>query len=99
MFDCVGKGNNRFYMYKEYSICTDCETYNNSSEPGVWLKIYEILFGLPTNMVRGVKYTTIDGSNNKKMQLPLPPLQEQHRIVAKIEELFTQFDKIEEGVS
>ena len=35
----------------------------------------------------------------KKMQLPLPPLQEQHRIVAKIEELFTQFDKIEEGVS
>ena len=66
MFDCVGKGNNRFYMYKEYSICTDCETYNNSSEPGVWLKIYEILFGLPTNMVRGVKYTTIDGSNNKK---------------------------------
>ena len=35
----------------------------------------------------------------KKMQLPLPPLQEQHRIVAKIEELFAQFDKIEEGVS
>ena len=35
----------------------------------------------------------------KKVQLPLPPLQEQHRIVAKIEELFTQFDKIEEGVS
>ena len=35
----------------------------------------------------------------KKKQLPLPPLQEQHRIVAKIEELFTQFDKIEEGVS
>ena len=35
----------------------------------------------------------------KKMQLPLPPLQEQHRIVAKIEELFNQLDKIEESVS
>ena len=27
--------------------------------------------------------------------IPLPPQQEQHRIVAKIEELFTQLDKIE----
>ena len=27
--------------------------------------------------------------------IPLPPLSEQHRIVAKIEELFVQFDKIE----
>ncbi|UWP51471.1 restriction endonuclease subunit S [Segatella copri] len=34
----------------------------------------------------------------KKMQLPLPPLQEQHRIVAKIEELFNQLNKIEESV-
>jgi type I restriction enzyme S subunit len=30
--------------------------------------------------------------------IPLPPLSEQHRIVAKIEELFVQFDKIESSL-
>ena len=29
------------------------------------------------------------------LPIPLPPHQEQHRIVAKIEELFAQLDKIE----
>ena len=41
---------------------------------------------------------TISIVNKSKMEnvvMPLPPLQEQHRIVAKIEELFTQLDKIE----
>lgn len=30
----------------------------------------------------------------KKMILPLPPLNEQKRIVARIEELFTEIDKM-----
>ncbi len=41
---------------------------------------------------------TISIVNKSKMEnvvMPLPPLQEQHRIVAKIEELFVQLDKIE----
>ena len=29
--------------------------------------------------------------------LPLPPLAEQHRIVAKIEELFKEIDKLKAG--
>lgn len=33
--------------------------------------------------------------NLEKMLFPIPPLHEQHRIVAKIEELFAQLDKIE----
>jgi len=34
----------------------------------------------------------ISRSNLAKIEFPLPPLQEQHRIVAKIEELFTRLD-------
>ena len=44
---------------------------------------------------------TISIVNKSKMEnvvMPLPPLQEQHRIVAKIEELFTQLDKIESSL-
>jgi len=40
----------------------------------------------------GSTFDAITGDRLRKIELPLPPLSEQHRIVAKIEELFTQLD-------
>ena len=50
------------------------------------------------NLIRKSSAVTISIVNKSKMEnieIPLPPLEEQHRIVAKIEEIFTQLDAIE----
>ncbi len=46
----------------------------------------------------GVKMPRLSTTDAKKAIIPLPPLAEQHRIVAKIEELFTQLDNIAEAL-
>ncbi len=40
----------------------------------------------------GSTFTAINGDQLRKLPIPLPPLPEQHRIVNKIEELFSQLD-------
>ena len=40
----------------------------------------------------GTTFNAITGNQLKTFEVPLPPLPEQHRIVAKIEELFTKLD-------
>jgi type I restriction enzyme S subunit len=40
----------------------------------------------------GTTFNAITGSQLSGIEIPLPPLPEQHRIVAKIEELFTKLD-------
>lgn len=46
------------------------------------------------NFITGTTRARISRSNLEKMPVPLPPLAEQQRVVAKIENLFTQIDKI-----
>ena len=46
----------------------------------------------------GVKMPRLSTTDARKGLIPLPPLSEQHRIVAKIEELFAQLDKIESSL-
>ena len=40
----------------------------------------------------GTTFNAITGNHLKTFEIPLPPLSEQHRILAKIEELFTKLD-------
>ena len=40
----------------------------------------------------GIAIPNVNASNLKQIRVPLPPLPEQHRIVAKIEEVFTKLD-------
>ena len=46
----------------------------------------------------GSTFKAISGDIIKNELFPLPPLAEQHRIVAKIEELFAQLDAIENSL-
>jgi type I restriction enzyme S subunit len=46
----------------------------------------------------GVGQPNVSGSSLAKLTIPLPPLKEQHRIVLKIEELFSELDHSEEGL-
>ena len=52
--------------------------------PAYWLAISESKLGIAVQNVNATKL--------KKIALPIAPLPEQHRIVAKIEELFTKLD-------
>ena len=45
-----------------------------------------------SKLQRGTSYPAVRDSDVRAQPIPLPPLPEQHRIVAKIEELFTQLD-------
>lgn len=45
--------------------------------------------------MKGDNSPSINKGDIDSWLFPIPPLQEQHRIVAKIEELFAQLDKIE----
>ena len=44
---------------------------------------------------KGIGLLGLSSNALHKLHVPLPPIKEQHRIVAKIEEIFAQLDAIE----
>lgn len=46
-----------------------------------------------SDLQRGSSYPAVRDKDVREQKIPLPPLPEQHRIVAKIEELFSELDK------
>lgn len=82
------------FYYKDASVlCLKNDKNWNPIFFSIWL---ESPF-LQEQMYKNSKGTTVDTITLEKLNgyiIPLPPLNEQHRIVAKIEELFAQLDNI-----
>ena len=83
-----------------YDICIQNHLHRLRPKLGdlcVSLYYYVFYYLKVNNMIGGKGIGLLGLSSNAlhKLHVPLPPINEQHRIVAKIEELFTQLDKIE----
>ena len=64
----------------------------NGIEPLFILYLMRAYEGELASKGAGTTFNAITGNQLKTFEIPLPPLPEQHRIVAKIEELFTKLD-------
>ena len=53
---------------------------------------------LAEKMASGTTFLELSASKFAQLPIPFPPLSEQHRIVARIEELFSELDHAEEGL-
>ena len=64
----------------------------NGIEPLFILYLMRAYEGELASRGAGTTFNAITGNQLKTFEIPLPPLLEQHRVVAKIEELFTKLD-------
>ena len=86
----------------DYDICI--QNHLHRLRPKVDLSVrfyYHVLKYLKDNNMIGGKGIGLLGLSSKelhKLPFPLPPLAEQYRIVAKIEELFTSLDNIQKAL-
>ena len=86
----------------DYNICI--QNHLHRLRPKVELSVrfyYHVLKYLKDNNMIGGKGIGLLGLSSKelhKLPFPLPPLPEQHRIVSKIEELFSPLDKIQKSL-
>ena len=89
--------NDMFY-YKDASVL--CLMNINNLNSSYFSLLFETTF-VKEQMYDNSKGTTVDTITIEKLRkysIPLPPLSEQQRIVAKIEELFNQLDQIENSL-
>lgn len=90
----IVKEDDVFY-YKDASVlCLKNTRHWNSKFFSIWLASPF----LQEQMYKNSKGTTVDTITLEKIKeyaIPFPPLNEQHRIVAKIEEIFARLDAIE----
>ena len=86
------------YKYKTDALLN--QRVGNLKCTETWLQQYRNYFMLAkSNYILNIAYGGAQPNISAKailsIKIDLPPIKEQHRIVAKIEELFTQLDKIE----
>ena len=87
---------------QDYDICI--QNHLHRLRPKAELSVrfyYHVLKYLKDNNMIGGKGIGLLGLSSKelhKLPFPLPPYNEQHRIVAKIEELFTSLDNIQKAL-
>ncbi len=55
----------------------------------------EFVFQQASACATGIAQKTVPLSGLRKLLIPLPPLAEQHRIVAKVDELMARCDRLE----
>lgn len=55
-------------------------------------------WGLIETNLRGIAYKGLNLGTLRDLPIPLPPLAEQHRIVAKVEELMSLCDRLERAL-
>ena len=86
----------------DYDICI--QNHLHRLRPKAELSVYFYYFVLKYlknhNMIggKGIGLLGLSSRELHKLPFPLPPLAEQHRIVAKIEELFNHLDQIENSL-
>jgi type I restriction enzyme S subunit len=86
------------FYYKDASVL--CLKNINKLNSLYFSMIFETSF-VKEQMYDNSKGTTVDTITIEKLRkyfVPLPPLAEQHRIVAKIEELFSSLDNIQKAL-
>jgi type I restriction enzyme S subunit len=86
------------FYYKDASVL--CLRNVNKLNSQYFSMLFETTF-VKEQMHDNSKGTTVDTITIEKLKkyfVPLPPLAEQHRIVAKIEELFTSLDNIQKAL-
>ena len=102
MFSAVGtigkcyivKESDKFY-YKDASVLCLCNDYQINAKYIYHIMRSEYMLKQMYDNSKGTTVDTITIEKAKQYILPLPPLAEQQRIVAKIEETFSIFDGIQ----
>mgnify|MGYP002146151080 CR=1 FL=1 len=93
----IVKESDKFY-YKDASVLCLCNDYQINAKYIYHIMRSEYMLKQMYDNSKGTTVDTITIEKAKQYILPLPPLAEQQRIVAKIEETFSIFDGIQNSL-